>query len=78
MQNRKKLVVIKKRKQPKISNTVDVVENYYINGKILVILDGNSVSDEDWILDAAYTFHICPNWDMFSTYEIVPKYHCNG
>ncbi|CAI9758132.1 unnamed protein product [Fraxinus pennsylvanica] len=35
----------------------------------------SDISEEDWILDLAYVFHMYPNKDLFTTYdEIVSKY----
>lgn len=29
--------------------------------------------DDDWILNTACTFYICPNWDSFSTHKTILK-----
>ncbi|WP_409411018.1 hypothetical protein, partial [Escherichia coli] len=33
----------------------------------------DSKVSEEWILDLGYTFHISPNRDWFTTYEIVSE-----
>lgn len=43
------------------------------NGDVLAISDGDSNLDKDRLLNSACVFHMCPNWNLFSTYEIVSK-----
>lgn len=38
-----------------------------------MITEGDSKSDEDWIIGSVCTFHRCSNRDLFSSYEIVTK-----
>lgn len=39
----------------------------------MVISNDDSKLDEDWILDMACIFHVCPNRDWFEIYEIVTR-----
>ena len=43
------------------------------DGELLVASDGDLKAGQDWILDYGCTFHMTPNRDWFSTYELVPK-----
>ncbi|CAN1182465.1 Retrovirus-related Pol polyprotein from transposon TNT 1-94 [Linum perenne] len=38
---------------------------------MLVMFAGCTRTDDEWILDSACTFHMCPNRDWFSSYEFV-------
>ncbi|KAG8473109.1 hypothetical protein CXB51_035075 [Gossypium anomalum] len=57
-------------KQPENSGEADVVEGYS-NGELLVASVNDSKVNEEWILDSGCTFHMSPNRDWFTTYEIV-------
>ncbi|KAG8499179.1 hypothetical protein CXB51_005552 [Gossypium anomalum] len=48
----------------------DVVEDYS-DGELLVASVNDSKVSEEWILDSGCTFHMSPNRDWFTTYEIV-------
>src|SRR5262249_19085966 len=39
----------------------------------LVTSNDDPQTNEEWILDFSYTFHMCPNRDWFSIYEKVSK-----
>ena len=74
MQNKnKKAAGNQKGRQSNNFDEASVVEDDYSDGELLVISDSGSKPCEDWILDSACTFHMCPNRDWFSTYEIVSK-----
>lgn len=49
---------IEKRKQSKDTGEASV-------GELLVISNGDSDLCVDWVLDSAYTFHICPPIGLF-------------
>ena len=51
------------------SSEASVVEDNYNDGDLLIALDGDSKPFENWILDSGCMFHMCPNWEWFSTYE---------
>lgn len=59
--------------QPETSGEVDVIEDYLIDGDVLAIFCDNSNPNEDWVLDSSCAFHMCPNQDLFSTYETISK-----
>ncbi|KAG8496701.1 hypothetical protein CXB51_007821 [Gossypium anomalum] len=61
-----------KGKQPENSGEADVVEDYS-DGELLVASVNDSKVSEEWILDSGCTFHMSPNRDWFTTYEIVPE-----
>lgn len=67
------MVAIKKGKQPETLGEINVVENYYTNGKVLVISNSDSKPNEDLMLDIAFTIHTCHNCDLFLTYEEVSR-----
>ena len=52
---------------------VSVAEDDHTDGELLVVSDGNSKPYEEWVLDSCFTFHMCPNWEWFSTYETMSK-----
>ena len=37
------------------------------------MIDDRTRFKNEWILDLVYSYHMCPNWNLFSTYE-----PCNG
>lgn len=39
----------------------------------MVVSNIESKPEEDWILDSACVFHMCPNKELFTTYEIVSQ-----
>ena len=41
------------------------------DGEVLVAFAGCAKTNDEWILDSACTFHMCPNKDWFATYEPV-------
>ena len=49
------------------------MESDQTNGELLVESDAYSRGGDNWILDSGCTFHMTPNWDLFSTYEPVYK-----
>ena len=55
------------------SNQVSVAKDDHSNGELLAVFHGDSKPSEEWVLDSSCTFHMCPNRDWFSTYEIVSK-----
>ncbi|KAG8503271.1 hypothetical protein CXB51_001260 [Gossypium anomalum] len=59
-------------KQPENSGEADVVEDYS-DGELLVASVNDSKVSEEWILDSGCTFHMSPNRDWFTTYEIVSE-----
>ncbi|KAG8482553.1 hypothetical protein CXB51_024224 [Gossypium anomalum] len=61
-----------KRKQPENFGEADVIEDYS-NGELLVASVNDSKVSEEWILDLGCTFHMSPNQDWFTTYEIVSE-----
>ncbi|KAG8474393.1 hypothetical protein CXB51_033749 [Gossypium anomalum] len=61
-----------KGKQPENSGEADVVEDYS-DGKLLVTSVNDSKVSEEWTLDSGCTFHMSPNWDWFTIYEIVSE-----
>ncbi|KAG8501427.1 hypothetical protein CXB51_003754 [Gossypium anomalum] len=61
-----------KGKQPENSGEADVVEDYS-DGELLVASVNDSKVSEEWILDSGCTFHMSPNRDWFTTYEIVSE-----
>ncbi|CAN1141484.1 Retrovirus-related Pol polyprotein from transposon TNT 1-94 [Linum perenne] len=48
-----------------------VVANDSSDGEMLVVFAGCTRTDDEWILDSACTFHMCPNMDWFSSYESI-------
>ncbi|KAG8503323.1 hypothetical protein CXB51_001371 [Gossypium anomalum] len=73
LQNKiKKETANQKSKEPEESGEVDIVEDYS-NGELLVISVNNFKVSEEWILYSGYTFHMTPNRDWFTTYEIVSE-----
>ncbi|KAG8497256.1 hypothetical protein CXB51_008476 [Gossypium anomalum] len=68
----KREAVNQKGKQPKNSGEANVVEDYS-DGDLLVSSINNSKVSEEWILDSGCTFHMSPNQDWFTTYEIVSE-----
>ncbi|KAG8478363.1 hypothetical protein CXB51_028111 [Gossypium anomalum] len=54
------------------SGEADVVEDYS-DGELLVASINDSKVSEEWILDSGCTFHMSPNRDWFTTYEIVSE-----
>ncbi|KAF3680130.1 hypothetical protein FXO38_02446 [Capsicum annuum] len=74
LQNREKREAIKsKGNQPEKSGKASFMEDGGSDEELLIVSDGNSKPCEDWILDSACTFHICRNWDWFTTYETISK-----
>ena len=74
MQNtNKKVAANYKEKKLEKSGEASVVEDKYSDGKLLVVSNGDSKPCKDWILDSGCTFHMCLNWDWFSTYETMSK-----
>ncbi|KAG8477716.1 hypothetical protein CXB51_027660 [Gossypium anomalum] len=61
-----------KGKQPENFGEADVVEDYS-DGELLVASVNDSKVSEEWILDSGCTFHMSPNRDWFTTYEIVSE-----
>ncbi|KAG8485563.1 hypothetical protein CXB51_018918 [Gossypium anomalum] len=61
-----------KGKQPENSGEADVVEDYS-DGELLVASVNDSKVNEEGILDSGCTFHMSPNRDWFTTYEIVSE-----
>ena len=61
-----------KRNKPEKSGEADVAEKYN-DGELLVASDIDSKQSDEWILDSGCTFHMCPNRDWFSTYEVVSR-----
>ncbi|KAG8498263.1 hypothetical protein CXB51_007025 [Gossypium anomalum] len=73
LQNKIKMEVAnQKGKQLENSGEADVVEDYSY-GELLVPFVNDSKVSEEWIFDSGYTFHMSPNRDCFTTYEIVSK-----
>ncbi|PHU29315.1 hypothetical protein BC332_01408 [Capsicum chinense] len=42
-----------------------------IEGAISLVTENISCSNNEWILDSAFSFHMCPNKGLFSTYDPV-------
>ncbi|KAG8480001.1 hypothetical protein CXB51_025036 [Gossypium anomalum] len=61
-----------KGKQPKNPGEADVVEDYS-DGELLVASVNDSKVSKEWIFDSGCIFHMSPNWDWFTTYEIVSE-----
>ncbi|KAG8481754.1 hypothetical protein CXB51_027217 [Gossypium anomalum] len=61
-----------KGKQPENFGEADVVEDYS-DGELLVASINDSKVSKKWILDSGCTFHMSPNRDWFTTYEIVSE-----
>ncbi|KAG8485684.1 hypothetical protein CXB51_019017 [Gossypium anomalum] len=73
LQNKiKREVANQKGKQPENFGEVDTVEDYS-DGELLVASVNDSKVSKEWILDLGCTFHMSPNRDWFTTYEIVSK-----
>ncbi|KAG8473757.1 hypothetical protein CXB51_035572 [Gossypium anomalum] len=73
LQNKiKKESANQKGKQPENFSEADIVEDYS-DGELLVSSVNDSKVREEWILDSGCTFHMSPNRDWFTTYEIVSK-----
>ncbi|KAG8492966.1 hypothetical protein CXB51_010297 [Gossypium anomalum] len=73
LQNKiKREAASQKGKQPENSSEAVVVEDYS-DGKLLVTSVNDSKVSEEWILDSGCTFHMSPNRDWFTTYEIVSE-----
>ncbi|KAM3319479.1 putative protein isoform X1 [Capsicum chacoense] len=71
--NRNKTSPKPKGNQPEKFGEAIFVEDGGSDGELLIVSDGNSKPCENWILDSAYTFHMCRNRDWFITYETVSK-----
>lgn len=72
LKNRNKAIgAMEKGKQHVNTAEADVVDDEQNGGELLVISDGDTKSSDEWVLDSACTFHMCPNIDWFSTYEEV-------
>ncbi|KAM3397845.1 hypothetical protein P3S68_001359 [Capsicum galapagoense] len=70
---------------PKLKNKEKVKKNEYgdsdtaevsvaadeIERAIFLVTENISCSNNEWILDSACSFHMCPNKDLFSTYDPV-------
>ncbi|KAG8503211.1 hypothetical protein CXB51_001212 [Gossypium anomalum] len=54
------------------SGEADIVEDYS-DGELLVASINDSKVSEEWILDSGCTFHMSPNRDWFTIYEIVSE-----
>lgn len=50
-----------------------MAKDRYNNGEPLIISDGDFKPDKDWILNTTCIFHMCPNRDLFLTYETIFK-----
>lgn len=61
LQNKEKLDVNQKGKQPDTLTETDIIENCLSAGELLVIYEGDSKPDDDRIFDTTCTFHMCPN-----------------
>ncbi|KAG8482734.1 hypothetical protein CXB51_024185 [Gossypium anomalum] len=73
LQNKiKREAVNQKGKQPENSSEADVVEDYNDDELLVASVNDSKVSKE-WILNSGYTFHMSPNRDWFTTYEIVSE-----
>ncbi|KAG8486155.1 hypothetical protein CXB51_019539 [Gossypium anomalum] len=71
LQNKiKREAVNQKGKQPENSGEADVVEDYS-DSELLVTSVNDSKVSEEWILGSGCTFHMSPNRDWFTTYEMV-------
>ena len=73
LQNKNKATKKLKGKQPINSSEVSVVEDDHNEGELFLVSYGNYKSSEEWVLDYGCTFHMCPNWEWFSTYEMCQK-----
>ncbi|KAG8501335.1 hypothetical protein CXB51_003507 [Gossypium anomalum] len=58
--------------QPENFGETDVVEDYS-DSELLVAFVNSSEVSEEWILDSGCTFHMSPNRDWFTTYEIMSE-----
>ncbi|KAG8493126.1 hypothetical protein CXB51_010660 [Gossypium anomalum] len=73
LQNKiKREAMNQKGKQLENFGKANIVEDYS-DGEILVASVNNSRVSEEWILDSGCTFHMSPNQDWFTTYEIVSE-----
>ncbi|KAG8493469.1 hypothetical protein CXB51_010771 [Gossypium anomalum] len=73
LQNKiKREIANQKGKQTENFDEADVVEDYS-DGELLVASVNDSKVSEEWILDSGCTFHMSPNRDWFTTYEIVSE-----
>ncbi|KAG8486119.1 hypothetical protein CXB51_019467 [Gossypium anomalum] len=61
-----------KGKQLENSGEADVVEDYS-DGELLVTSVNDSKVSKEWILNSGCTFHMSPNRDWFTTYEMVSE-----
>ena len=73
LQNKERLAVDRYGKQLETSGEADLTENIVCDGDLLAISNIKSKPWEDWILDSECVFHMCPNKDLFTTYETVSK-----
>ena len=73
LQNREKKFGNKQGEKSGKSGEANVVESYKTDGELLVASNADSRTSENWILDIGYMFYKFPNWDWFSTYELVHK-----
>ena len=62
-----------KGKQSMNSGQDNVAKDDHINDELLDVFYGDSKPFEEWVFYSGYTFHMCPNQDWFSTYEIMSK-----
>lgn len=62
-----------KEKQLDTSRKADVAKNCLKDGIFFVISNDDSKSNEDWSFHTIDTFHVCPNRNLFLTYENVFK-----
>lgn len=68
-------LVANNRGQSSNSDDANITEYLSDGGDVMVtvVSDVESKPDEEWILDSACSHHVCPNRDLFQTYEAVKQ-----
>ncbi|KAF3671488.1 hypothetical protein FXO37_08023 [Capsicum annuum] len=61
-----------KKNEHEDSDTTEVtIAAEKIEGAIFLVTENISCSNYEWILDSACSFHMCPNKDLLTTYDLV-------
>ncbi|CAA2958920.1 Hypothetical predicted protein, partial [Olea europaea subsp. europaea] len=60
-------------KQSNTSDKANIAEHYLSDGDLLAICDAESKCEEKWILDTTCAFYMCPNQNLFETYETMTQ-----
>ena len=73
LQNKNKRAENQGGKQNENSGEASVVHDTESEGELLSVSDKSQNIADEWILDSGCTYHMCPNRDLFSTYEPVSQ-----